>query len=243
MQVSYHDLKLSVWVTRSVIASSGSSRGAQLNLLGDPQSSRNLLFAFALVSCFKERELKRLCFPGASSGQLRSWMQLCVCCGLCMSHTYDAIQRKQMGYLMTYNIIPFQMIAGRQLPVSLALSWHPPVLNSWGFMNLFQVHDNTHQQSLGSGTLCFHHLFLRLPCPKPYLQWNLSAVTRVAATETVSARDPRETHAGSESSGHHRVWVEADPRDQKSSATGRWWSKDIAQGRARHSTKLSLTLK
>lgn len=29
---------------------------------GDPQASRNLLFAFALVSCFKERELKGLCF-------------------------------------------------------------------------------------------------------------------------------------------------------------------------------------
>lgn len=50
-------------------ASSGSSREVQLNLLWDPQASRNLLFAFALVSCFKEGELKELCF---SRGIVRS---------------------------------------------------------------------------------------------------------------------------------------------------------------------------
>lgn len=50
-------------------ASSEGSREVQLNLLRDPQASRNLLFAFALVSGFKERELKGLCF---SQGIFRS---------------------------------------------------------------------------------------------------------------------------------------------------------------------------
>lgn len=52
-------------------ATSESSREVQLNLLWDPQASRNLLFGLLLflVSCFKERELKGLCF---SQGIFRS---------------------------------------------------------------------------------------------------------------------------------------------------------------------------
>lgn len=43
-------------------ASSESSREDQLSLLWDPQARTNLLFAFALLSCFKEREMRGLCF-------------------------------------------------------------------------------------------------------------------------------------------------------------------------------------
>lgn len=94
----------------------------------------------------------------------RRWVRLWTCSGVLFSCTYDTNQRKKMGQLVIFNIILFQMKAGWQLPVFLALM---AILNSCGFDAALP---NSWQHSAKFGI--WHPLF-----PSPSLSLHIQCCT------------------------------------------------------------------
>lgn len=173
---------------------------------------------------------------------MRRWMQLCTCSALFLSCTYDAIQRKKTGSLMTYSVIRFQMKAGCQLPVILTLIWHPlmAILNSWGFYASLPSSWQHPVAKFGiwhpllspsfpeiapSNAIFIRKAFCCYPCCN-----HCNYECKIPMRGTLAWRAP--------------VGVSGTtPWDQKTITTGKWQSKEIAQGKLRHRTKLSLTFK